>query len=44
MHCINVVFIFYLIFSPSNEHPLEIIGCRDPFMDVLREIEDRDIL
>ena len=32
------------MFSPSSEHQLEAIGCRDPFMDVLKEIEDHSNL
>ena len=28
----------------SSEHHLEAIGCRDPFMEVLKEIEDNNIL
>ena len=31
----------YLMCSPSDESHLETIGCRDPFMEVLKEIEDK---
>ena len=40
MYTVSVL--FYVIFTPSSEHHLEIIGCRDPFMEVLKEIEDHN--
>ena len=36
---------FYLMFSPTNNNRdhWEELGCRDPFMEVLREIEEHKL-